>query len=153
MRHQNVQVWRDVRVLIYRRWVSAIGRDVANPDRAASWARGLWDSPGVSEGPWWHPGRNDEWDEPLPTVVILEPDYGAELPLTSEEEGMLDWQQTRFSPQLLDQLVAWQEAFEAGFHHLTGWRSPQLRGSMGPGRPANSRPQSARNSAAALNSP
>jgi hypothetical protein len=63
----------------------------------------------------------------LPPVVVLEPDYGAELPLTSEQEGMLDWQQTGFSPQLLDRLAAWQEAFEAGFHHLTGWRSQQLR--------------------------
>jgi hypothetical protein len=47
----------------------------------------------------------------LPAVVILEPDYGAELPLTSAEEGMLGWQQTGFSPQLLDQLADWQEAF------------------------------------------
>ena len=39
----------------------------------------------------------------MPAVVILEPDYGAELPLTSEAEGVLGWQQTRFSPQLLDQ--------------------------------------------------
>lgn len=51
----------------------------------------------MDERPWWHPSRDDEWDEPLPTVVILEPDYGAELPLTSEE-GMLGWQQTGFSP-------------------------------------------------------
>ena len=124
----------------------------ARPARAASWARGLWGSPGVSEGPWWHPGRNDEWDEPLPAVVILEPDCGADLPLTSEEEGIPGWQQTGFSPQLLDQLADWQEAFEAGFHHLTGWRSPQLRDQWA-GRPANSRLQSARNSAAALGSP
>jgi hypothetical protein len=34
---------------------------------------------------------------------------------------------TKFSPQLLDQLAAWQEAFEAGFHYDRGWRSPQLR--------------------------
>jgi hypothetical protein len=80
----------------------------------------------MDERPWWHPGRDDEWDEPLPAVVILEPDYGAELPLTSEE-GMLGWQQTGFSPQLLDQLAAWQEAFESGFHFDTGWRSRQLR--------------------------
>jgi hypothetical protein len=52
-------------------------------------------------------------DEPLPTVVILEPDYDAELPLTSDE-GMLGWQQTGFSPQLLDQLATWQEAFQPG---------------------------------------
>ena len=63
----------------------------------------------------------------MPAVVILEPDYGAELPLTSEEEGMLGWRQTGFSPQLLDRLADWQEAFEAGHHYGTGWRSPQLR--------------------------
>jgi ABC-type lipoprotein export system ATPase subunit len=80
----------------------------------------------MDERPWWHPSRDDECDEPLPTVVILEPDYGAELPLTSEE-GMLGWQQTGFSPQLLDQLATWQEAFEVRFHFDTGWRSRQLR--------------------------
>lgn len=68
----------------------------------------------MSEGSWWHAGEDDDWAEPLPPVVILEPDYGAELPLTSEE-GMLAWLQTKFSPQLLDRLAAWQEAFEAGF--------------------------------------
>jgi hypothetical protein len=61
----------------------------------------------VSEGPWWHPGEKDDWDERLPPFVILEPDYSAELPLASEE-GMLAWQQTKFS-QLLDRLAAWQE--------------------------------------------
>jgi hypothetical protein len=81
----------------------------------------------VSERPWWHSGQGDKRDEPLPAVVILEPDYGAELPLTSAEEGMLGWQQTGFSPQLLDQLADWQEAFEAGFHYGTGWCSLRLR--------------------------
>jgi hypothetical protein len=80
----------------------------------------------MDERPWWHPSRDDEWDEPLPAVVILEPEHGAELPLTGEE-GMLGWQQTGFSPQLLDQLATWQEAFESGFHFDTGWRSRQLR--------------------------
>ena len=77
----------------------------------------------MDERPWWHPSRDDEWDEPLPTVVILEPDYGAELPLTSEE-GMLGWQQT-CSPR--NSWTSWQEAFESGFHFDTGWRSRQLR--------------------------
>lgn len=81
----------------------------------------------MSQRPWWHSGQDDEQDWSLPAVVILEPDYGAELPLTSEEEGMLGWRQTGFPPQLLDQLADWQEAFEAGFHYDTGWRSPQLR--------------------------
>ena len=59
----------------------------------------------MSERPWWRAGQDDEQDGPLPAVVILEPDYGAELPLTSEEEGMLGWRQTGFSPQLLDRLA------------------------------------------------
>jgi hypothetical protein len=80
----------------------------------------------VSEKPWWHPGQGDERGESLPAVVILEPDYGAELPLTSEE-GMLSWEQTGLSPRLLDRLAAWQAAFDAGFHFDTGWRSPELR--------------------------
>ena len=32
---------------------------------------------------------------------------------------MLGWQQSGLSPQLLDKLAAWQEAFEAGFHFDT----------------------------------
>ena len=55
----------------------------------------------------------------MPAVVILEPDCGAELPLTSEEDGMLGWRQTGFSAPLLDRLADWQEAFEAG-HPGTG---------------------------------
>jgi hypothetical protein len=58
----------------------------------------------MDERPWWHLSRDDEWDEPLPAVVTLEPDYGAELPLTSDE-GMLGRQQTGFSPQLLNLCV------------------------------------------------
>ena len=80
----------------------------------------------MDERPWWHPSQDDERDEPLPAVVILEPDYGAELPLT-REAGMLGWHRAGFSPQLPDQLAAWQEAFESGFHFDTGWRSRQLR--------------------------
>jgi len=40
---------------------------------------------------------------------------------------MLTWEQTGFSPQLLDRLAAWQEAFGAGFHFGTGWHSQELR--------------------------
>jgi hypothetical protein len=64
----------------------------------------------------------------LPAAVIPEPDYGAELPLTSEEGGMPGWRQTGFSPQLPGRLADWQEAFEAAHHYDTGWRSPQLQG-------------------------
>jgi hypothetical protein len=46
----------------------------------------------MDERPWWQSSRDDEWDEPLPTAAILEPGYGAELPLTSDE-AMLGWQQ------------------------------------------------------------
>lgn len=35
----------------------------------------------MSENPWWHPTDDDDWDEPLPAVVTLEPDYSARLPL------------------------------------------------------------------------
>lgn len=35
----------------------------------------------MSENPWWHPADDDDWDEPLPPVVTLEPDYHAKLPL------------------------------------------------------------------------
>src|ERR1700727_1782332 len=64
---------------------------------------------------------------PLPAIVIPEPDYGAELPLTSEEEGTLGWLQTAYPPHLLDPLADWQEAFEAGVHYYRVWRSPHLR--------------------------
>jgi len=40
---------------------------------------------------------------------------------------MLAWQDTKFPPELLDRLVAWQEEFEAGFHWETGWRSSEMR--------------------------
>jgi hypothetical protein len=63
----------------------------------------------------------------LPAAVILEPDFGAELPLTSEE-GIPGWRQTGFSPQLPGRLADWQEALEAGHHYDTGQRSPQLQG-------------------------
>jgi len=79
----------------------------------------------VSGKPWWHPKDDNDWNEPLPPVVTLEPEYGAELPLGGE--GVLAWQRTKFSPQLLDRLAAWQEDFERGFHHDTGWRSQQVR--------------------------
>ena len=80
----------------------------------------------VSEKPWWHPGDDEDWDEPLPTVVTLEPEYGAELPLGGGE-GVLAWPRTKVSPQLLDRLAAWQEDFENGFGYDFGWRSQQAR--------------------------
>lgn len=58
----------------------------------------------VSGRPWRHSGQGDQQPEFLPAVVILEPEYGAELPLASEE-GMLGWEQTGLSPELLDRLM------------------------------------------------
>jgi hypothetical protein len=80
----------------------------------------------VSERPWWRPGQDDEQGAPLPAVVILEPDYGAELPLISEEEGMLGWRQTGVSPApgpaggLAGSLRSWPALRHGG-------RSPQLQ--------------------------
>ena len=70
-------------------------------------------------------------DEPLPSVVILAPDYhagdDAGLPLWTEESGQISWRSTRFSPKLLDRLAAWQEEFESNFHWENGWSSERAR--------------------------
>jgi hypothetical protein len=81
----------------------------------------------VHENPWWHPANEDNWDEPLPPVVILSPDYGGELPLMGAGLGELAWQFTKFSPALLDRLAAWQQEFDAAFHWQKGWDSPSAR--------------------------
>jgi len=85
----------------------------------------------VGENPWWHPGKDDlDRDEPLPDEIELAPDYSAELPLWGDDGhgwGMLAWQDTKFSPQLLDRIVAWQEDFDANFHWEKGWRSAEAR--------------------------
>lgn len=43
----------------------------------------------MSEKPWRNPSDEDDldWDEPLPEVIFLAPDYGAELPLWGERWG------------------------------------------------------------------
>jgi len=82
----------------------------------------------MGEHPWWHPGEDDlGWDEPLPDVVELSPDYGADLPLWGKGFGNIAWQYTRFSPGLLDRLAAWQREFDDNFHWDNGWRSTQIR--------------------------
>ena len=83
--------------------------------------------PVMGENAWWHPGKDDlDWDEPLPGQIDLSPDYSADLPLWGCG-GMLAWQNTKFSPQLLDRLTAWQQEFDANFHWETGWRSAEIR--------------------------
>jgi hypothetical protein len=83
----------------------------------------------VSEHPWWHPGEDDlaGWDERLPAVIELAPDYSAELPLWGQGFGNIAWQFTKFSPGLLDRLTAWQQEFDDSFHWQRGWRSTESR--------------------------
>jgi hypothetical protein len=82
----------------------------------------------MAQSPWWQPGEDDlDWDDPLPDVVELAPDYGAELPLWGAGFGNISWQYTKFSPELLDRLAAWQEDFDANFHWENGWRSAETR--------------------------
>jgi hypothetical protein len=82
----------------------------------------------VSQNPWWHPSENDrDCDEPLPSVIVLAPDYMAPLPLWGEGSGNIAWQFTKFPPELLDRLAAWQQDFDHNYHHDTGWRSDAAR--------------------------
>jgi hypothetical protein len=84
---------------------------------------------GMGENPWWHPSQDDlDRDEPLPDLIELAPDYSADLPLWGcDGSGNIAWQDTKFSPQLLDRLAAWQEEFDGYFHWETGWRSTEIR--------------------------
>ncbi len=71
----------------------------------------------MGQNPWWQPGEADlGWDEPLPDVITLAPDYGAEPPLWGNGFGNIAWQYTKFSPGLLDRLAAWQQEFDACCH-------------------------------------
>jgi hypothetical protein len=82
----------------------------------------------VSENPWWHPSEDDlGWDEPLPAVIRFGPDYSAPLPLWGEGFGNIAWQFTKFSPQLLDRLAAWQQEFDDNYDYRSGWRSAAIR--------------------------
>ena len=81
----------------------------------------------MSENPWWHPSEDDlDWDEPLPSVIELAPDYMADLPLWGDG-GNIAWQWTKFSPELLDRLAAWQQYFDDNCHWDSGWRSAEAR--------------------------
>ena len=82
----------------------------------------------MNDNPWWHPSDEDlGWDEPLPRVIRLSPDYNAPLPLWGEGFGNIAWQATRFQPELLDRLAAWQRDFDDNYHHQAGWRSAPIR--------------------------
>jgi hypothetical protein len=82
----------------------------------------------VSDNPWWHPSDDDlGWDEALPRVIRLSPDYGADLPLWGEGFGNIAWQFTKLPPQLLDRLAAWQQDFDNNYHYQAGWRSAAIR--------------------------
>ena len=55
----------------------------------------------MSQNPWWHPSDDDPgWDEPLPVIIRLAPDYSAPLPLWGEGFGDIDWRYTKFPPAL-----------------------------------------------------
>jgi hypothetical protein len=82
----------------------------------------------MDQSPWWQPREADlGWDEPLPDVIMLAPDYGAELPLWGNGFGNISWQCTKFSPGLLDRLAAWQQEFDAHYRWDRGWESDQIR--------------------------
>lgn len=82
----------------------------------------------MSENPWWHPGDDDlDWDEPLPSEIVLAPDYTVDLPLWGQGFGNIDWRFTKFPPELLDRLAAWQREFDDNFHWQSGWRSGTIR--------------------------
>jgi hypothetical protein len=82
----------------------------------------------MDQNPWWQPKEADlGWDEPLPDVVTLAPDYGAELPLWGDGFGNIAWQYTKFSRGLLDRLAAWQQEFDAHCHWDRGWDSDEIR--------------------------
>jgi hypothetical protein len=82
----------------------------------------------MSENLWWHPGADDlGWDEPLPGVIRLAPDYFAELPLWADGFGNVAWQFTKFPPKLLDRLAAWQRQFDDNYDCQSGWRSAEIR--------------------------
>jgi hypothetical protein len=64
---------------------------------------------------------------PFPGSSGSPPDYSAPLPLWGEGFGNIAWQFTKFQPELLDRLAAWQRDFDDNYHYQTGWRSAAMR--------------------------
>lgn len=80
----------------------------------------------MNERPWWYPTHDDHRDEPLPAIVVLAPDYMADLPLWGDG-ATLPWQLTKLPPELLDRLVDWQEEFDSNFDTDKGRISEEAR--------------------------
>jgi hypothetical protein len=83
----------------------------------------------MGENPWWDPSKGDlNSAEPLPDEIELAPDYSADLPLWGcDGSGMIDWRDTKFPPELLDRLAAWQLEFDGNYRWDSGWRSTEVR--------------------------
>ena len=64
---------------------------------------------------------------PFPPVIVLSLDYMADLPLWGKGCGDIDWRLTKFPPEVLDRLAAWQQEFDDNYHYQTGWRSAAIR--------------------------
>src|SRR5262252_7811966 len=80
----------------------------------------------MSQNPWWHPSDDDlGWDEPLPVIIRLAPDYSAPFPLWGEGFGNIDWRYTKFPPALLDRLAAWQQEFDDNYATRPAGDPPQ----------------------------
>ena len=60
------------------------------------------------------------------TSVKLMPDYACELPLWNAA-----WWDLSLSNSLLNDLADWQEAFDAGFQEVEGWRTVQAAEAWG----------------------
>jgi hypothetical protein len=75
-----------------------------------------------------------DWDEPLPEVVVLMPDYGAELPLWGERWGNIDWHFTKFSRLLLDRLPPGRMNSTTIFAPGNQAGDPPAYGTVGPAR-------------------